>query len=217
MSPARRPDRPAPTPAGLRRQPRQQRSRAMVERIVDAAREVLTTEGYDAFTTNRVAARADVSPGSLYQYFPDKAALVDVVAERWVDQVSEDVARALLDRLGLQGPAMVRSTADALLTALERDTSLLHVVWEDLPGARHRANRDALERRVRDVLTAYLAVRLPPEQAGRAVRLAWMVVLSTEYLTVRFVLDPDPPLTRDELLDEVVAMSLGYLGDLAPG
>ncbi|WP_241728594.1 TetR/AcrR family transcriptional regulator [Nocardioides zeae] len=197
--------------AGLRRQPRQQRSRAMVERIVAAARVVLTEDGYDAFSTNRVAARADVSPGSLYQYFPDKAVLVDVLTQRWIEQVSEDVTRVLLDRLDATGPAMVRSAADALLTALSADVALLRLVWEDLPGARNLASRELLERRVRDVLAAYLAVRLPAADRPRAARMAWVAVLTMEFLTVRFVLDPNPPLTREELLDEVVAMGVRYV------
>ena len=60
----------------MRRTPQQARSRAMVERIVEAARVVLVRDGYEAFTTNRVADEAEVSPGSLYQYLPDKSALV---------------------------------------------------------------------------------------------------------------------------------------------
>lgn len=212
MAPARRTDPASSTPAGLRRQPRQQRSRDMVVRIVAAARDVLVRDGYDAFSTNRVADRAEVSPGSLYQYFPDKAALIDVVTQQYVDQVAEDVAAALVERVAEVGPSMVRATADALLVALERDVGLLRVVWEDLPAVRNRDRRDALERRVREVLAAYLAVRLPPGSPRRPAPTAWVVVLAVEYLAVRFVLDPDPPLTRDELLEEIVAVGVGYLG-----
>ncbi|NHA00383.1 TetR/AcrR family transcriptional regulator [Nocardioides sp. W3-2-3] len=103
----------------------------MVERIVTAGREVLVASGYDAFSTNRVAAAAGVSPGSLYQYFPDKAAILDVVIDRYWSEVAENVAASLSDRIGDLGPAMVRDTADALVSALEADPVVLRVVAEE--------------------------------------------------------------------------------------
>src|SRR5258706_778849 len=48
----------------------------LVDAILDAAARILVDRGYDAFTTNRVAAGAGVSVGSLYQYFPNKEALL---------------------------------------------------------------------------------------------------------------------------------------------
>src|SRR4029077_6829621 len=54
----------------------QKRSRVTVETLLDATARVLTREGYDRASTNRIAAKAGVSVGSLYQYFPNKEALV---------------------------------------------------------------------------------------------------------------------------------------------
>ncbi|NMM91281.1 TetR family transcriptional regulator, partial [Rhodococcus sp. SRB_17] len=58
-----------------RKTPAQERSRATVDRIVEAATRVLDREGI-ATTTNRIADEAGVSVGSLYQYFPDKHAII---------------------------------------------------------------------------------------------------------------------------------------------
>lgn len=196
----------------LRKVPRQQRSRDMVDRIVAAARDVLVADGYDRLTTNRVADRAGISPGSLYQYFPDKSAIVEEVTARYVDRLAEDVVAALVDHVTDEPAAMARTTAEALLTALERDPTLLRVVWEELPASRHLDDRLGLERRVRDVLRAYLGGRLQA-QGGRRdpARSSWLVVLAVETLTVRFVLDDDPPLTRDELVEDLVALGLACL------
>jgi AcrR family transcriptional regulator len=60
----------------LRKQPRQSRSRAKVDGILAAAADLCSGPGLDALTTNAVAARAGVSIGSLYQYFPGKEALL---------------------------------------------------------------------------------------------------------------------------------------------
>jgi AcrR family transcriptional regulator len=182
----------------------------MVERIVAAGRQVLVEQGYDALSTNRVAATAGISPGSLYQYFPDKAAILDVVIDRYWDEVAERVAAALADRVGDLGPGMVRATVDALVTALEHDEALLRVVTEELPMLRSRERRAALERRVGELATTYLAAR--PETSSRPdpARTAWVIVLVAESLAVRWVLDR-PPLSREQLLEEVTALVGGYL------
>lgn len=182
----------------------------MVDRIVAAGRAVLVKDGYDAFSTNRVAAAAGVSPGSVYQYFPDKAAIVDVVVDRYWDDVAERVAASLADRIGNVGPAMVRDTADALLEALEGDPALLRVVAEELPISRNRDRLTVLERRVRDLVSTYLTAR--PETSSRPEPpvTAWVVVIALEQLAVRWVLD-QPPVDREQLLDEIVALVSGYL------
>ena len=118
----------------MRKTPRQARSRATVERIVAAGREVLVADGYDAFSTNRVAAAAAISPGSLYQYFPDKAAILEVVIDRYIEQTADRVAAAMADRMGGAGLEVVRDIVDALLTALEADRALLRVVDRTAPA-----------------------------------------------------------------------------------
>ena len=72
-----------PTP---RRKPTQERARRTVERIVDAGAMVLAERGYHAASTNRIAAAAGISPGTLYGYFADKDEIVSAVIERVVDE-----------------------------------------------------------------------------------------------------------------------------------
>lgn len=195
----------------MRKAPQQARSREMVERIVAAGREVLVRHGYDAFSTNRVATAAGVSPGSLYQYFPDKAAILDVVIDRYWAEVAEQVAASLGDRIGEFGPGMVRATADALVSALEADPVVLRVVAEELPIGRNRDRRAALERRVRELVTAYLAARPGSYRRPVPAVAAWVVVLAIENLALRWVLDQPEAVSRDVLLDEMVALVGGYL------
>lgn len=182
----------------------------MVERIVTAGRAVLVADGYDAFSTNRVAAAAGVSPGSLYQYFPDKAAILDIVVDRYWDEVAEQVAASLADRITEIGPAMVRDTVDALVTALESDRALLRVVAEELPIGRNRERLGVLERRIRELGAMYLAMRPEVSRRPDAGHAAWVLLLAIEHITVRWVLD-QPGMTRDQLLDELVALVTGYL------
>ncbi|MCW2570089.1 MAG: TetR family transcriptional regulator [Frankiales bacterium] len=66
----------------LRRMPVQERSAARVQRMLDAAAALLDEIGYEATTTSAIAARAGVSVGSLYQFFPDRRAVLQALALR---------------------------------------------------------------------------------------------------------------------------------------
>ena len=81
----------------LRRVPRQARSRERLARMLDAAEELLVAEGPGALTTTRVAAAAGVSVGSLYQYLPDKEAIVEALANRYLAEFE-----GLMDELAAQ-------------------------------------------------------------------------------------------------------------------
>jgi len=83
MARQRKPPPPELTP---RKQPRQVRAAVTVDAIVVAAERVLARGGLDALTTNRVAEVAGVSIGSVYQYFPDKDAIVAALIERYLGQ-----------------------------------------------------------------------------------------------------------------------------------
>ena len=85
---------PASTAFAPRKRPTQVRSTATVGVILETAARILEAEGLEGFTTNAVAARAGVSVGSLYQYFPGKAALAAALIERETASLLEDVLRA---------------------------------------------------------------------------------------------------------------------------
>ncbi len=87
---------PATVTPALRREPQQARSRARLAGLLDAAEALLVSEGPGALSTTRIAAEAGVSVGSLYQYFPDKAAIVDALARRYLSDfegLMEDLVR----------------------------------------------------------------------------------------------------------------------------
>jgi AcrR family transcriptional regulator len=74
-------------PTHLRNLPRQARSAARVELLLDVAEEVFEEVGYDAATTNLVAQRAGVPVGTLYRWFPDKAALAEALTDRYLERL----------------------------------------------------------------------------------------------------------------------------------
>lgn len=80
------------TPGGMRRKPRQARSQERVARILDAAEDLFASHGYAPTTTNAIAARAQVSIGSLYQFFPDKPAILQALALRYAEMLHRELA-----------------------------------------------------------------------------------------------------------------------------
>src|SRR4051794_33679299 len=80
----------------MRSEPRQQRSRDRLDRVLSAADAVLAEDGYDAFTTSAVAARAGVPPSSLYRWFADKDELATALLMRHLDQLDEHMRESLL-------------------------------------------------------------------------------------------------------------------------
>ncbi|MEP9355482.1 TetR/AcrR family transcriptional regulator [Xanthobacter sp. KR7-65] len=77
-----------------RKQPRQARAHATVGAIVEASARILEAQGFGGFTTNAVADRAGVSIGTLYQYFPDKDALIGALIARETASLVEEVEAA---------------------------------------------------------------------------------------------------------------------------
>jgi AcrR family transcriptional regulator len=91
----------------LRRQPRQARGERRISLLLDAADRVFVAVGYEAATTNAIAREAGASVGSLYQFFPDKEALLLALAERYLGELrsihekvfTAETARLPLDRM----------------------------------------------------------------------------------------------------------------------
>ena len=185
----------------------------MVERIVAAGRAVLLERGLDGLTTNHVAAAAEVSPGSVYQYFPDKDAIVDEVVARYADDLEERVTRAFVATAAERDlAAAVRRVVLALVDALGEHPALLRAVAERLPRAGDD-RRAAFARRVDALLTSTLLARGGGERSGPV---AWLLVRTVESLAVGYVLE-EPPIDRAGFADEVTALVLGYLGRALEG
>lgn len=85
----------ARTPVKPRKLPTQERSRATVDAIMQAATYILVKFGWERLTTNAIAERAGVNIGSLYQYFPNKQAIIAELQRRHVLQTREILSKAL--------------------------------------------------------------------------------------------------------------------------
>ena len=182
----------------------------MVERIVAAAEEVVVERGYEGTSTNRVATRAGVSPGSLYQYFPDKDALLTEVLDRYVDALEARIAAAFTGRIGPDlSPESIRGVVSGLVDALAERPALLRVLSERLPRtAGHR--RFAFARRIDEVTTTALRFLSGPGSGVPVETVGWVGVRAVEHVAISYVLE-EPALDRDDVVDELSRLVSGYL------
>ncbi len=195
--------RPMPDIPQPRKQPRQDRSRHAVAAILEAAARILAIDGYAAFNTNRVAELAGVGIGSLYQYFPNKQALLAALHRRH----GEETLAALDDALARNAGRSAREQLAAMVAAaldLHRRELGLHRVLErewpiyDEPPASNPGDA-ALRARVAGWLAA---IGVDPARAERLLRMA-------DSLVHGLLLDADP---QAEALEDAITDALaGYL------
>jgi AcrR family transcriptional regulator len=193
-----------------RKLPEQDRSRATVEAIVAAAARILVRDGYDAFTTNRVAEKAGVSIGSLYQYFPNKDALLGELMRRHTHAIEEGI-EAMAER------AKSAPLADVVRIAIEHNVRLhlidpeLHRVLSDVPPLGKMDWEAAFtERMVSRVRAAFEAKRA--EIVVPDLDLAVYVVTHTvEAVVHNAVSERLADLKSGVLTEEVTRMLVGYL------
>jgi AcrR family transcriptional regulator len=207
-----------------RKTPRQTRAVETRARILDAAREVFAAHGYAAGTTNRIADAAGLSVGSLYQYFPNK----DAILVELVHVHVEDGTRAVL-------AAAAQATPDGTATGAARLEPLVHDVVAAMVGvhagdrALHRvlfeesprppsllAELHRTEERVVDTVTGMLDDAFPdgaaPDGAGHELP-ARIVVATIESLVHRLVAT-DRPLGEARVTDEITRLVAAYLATL---
>jgi AcrR family transcriptional regulator len=121
-----------------RKSPVQARSAASVEAILEATIQVLLAVGKERLTTSRVALRAGVSVGTLYQYFPNKSALLQAALKRHLSNVADAVDLVCKEQKGKTLRQMVTALAAAFLQAKLKDaktSAALYSVSSDVDGA----------------------------------------------------------------------------------
>jgi AcrR family transcriptional regulator len=125
----------------MRKEPRQARSRATTDAVLDAAAHILGERGWAGLTTNAVAEVAGVSIGSLYQYFPNKLALIEAVRRRHFDDVLAVLRAAADEKTSRQ--RRIAALVDGMITIHSRHPAAHRVLLEESPrGADSRETYD---------------------------------------------------------------------------
>jgi len=203
---------PASSPAALRprRNPSQSRSMVTVDAIFQACIQVLLKEGMHRLTTTRVAERAGVSVGTLYQYYPNKQALLYAVLERHLNGVATAVETAALRAHHKPLETMVRAIVEAFVTAkIESidEARALYGIASELACAELVT---AASMKVGTALGAML-VTAPDARFKDIVVTSYMFATAMVGPTKAVLEEQAPPKLMRVLREQLTSLCLGYL------
>jgi AcrR family transcriptional regulator len=193
-----------------RKSPVQARSTASVNAILEATIQVLLDVGKEQLTTTRVAHRAGVSVGTLYQYFPNKSALLQAALRNHLESVAEALEKVCQEERGSPLPQMVTRIVNTFLEAKIKDlkTSLaLYSVSSDVDGLRIAKEAGA---RVNKAILSMLATA--PQPLGKDPQLvASMIQGAMGGVSRRLLESPSPEKQYQPFSEELVLMIRAYL------
>lgn len=200
-----------------RKKAKQARSQATIEAILQAAAQILVHDGLEAASTNRIAEKAGVSVGSLYQYFPGKEAVIYALVERHVLRMQKQLEDHLEKFVGVAIEEAVPAYVEAMFEVHRVEPKLHRVFQEQLPKL---AGRDEFQRwseTTEATVRAFLELhreRLRPKDLDLA---AFLLVHSVEAVIHAVAILRPRYLERRVLAEEVSQLVLRYLLDPKPG
>jgi AcrR family transcriptional regulator len=191
-----------------RKTPRQERSRATVEALLEATTDILIREGYAKLTTNRIAERAGVNIASLYQYFPGKEAIVAELRRRH----GADQRAALRQVLAAHTAGELESTIRTLVSvgvAGHAQAPRLHRVFtEEIPALGYR-DVAAIDPPIFEAMRRFL------QEAAVDVRdmdlALWMVATASGAVLHRAAVERPEDLSSGVIAEELVTLLCRYL------
>ena len=176
----------------MRRAPTQKRSRERVERMLAAASALIAEHGSDAMKMGDVAEKAGVSIGSLYQYFPDKAAIIRTLAERYNALGRECIETELAkvkDAAGL-GRAFGRLVDTYYHLFLTEP--VMRDIWSGTQADKQLREIELAESRANGALLAAVLMRLQPEADPDELAQTAFLVMSLGETTMRLAISVGP-------------------------
>ncbi|MGW3348751.1 TetR/AcrR family transcriptional regulator [Nonomuraea rubra] len=193
-----------------RKQPRQVRAELTRRRILRAAAQVFAEYGYAAGTTNRIAERAGVSIGSLYQYYPNKDAILLELTAGHLESGAAEAGRSQAEEPPSSVEGVMRAFVQASIANHLEDPRLLRVMLEKTPRSQElldKVHRYTGERTAytRELLRGYPDVRVSD------LHTAARIINATIELVVHQVVSEHEPVDLKSLEDELVAMFTRYL------
>ena len=193
-----------------RRKPSQERSRDRVERILDATAELLVDTPIDKITTAAIAETAGVPIGSVYQYFPNKLAVLAELARRVMEQVDVKTASLITEDFGvLPWDQAIDRAIDATMEGYAGQPGYLQLLLSIRPTPEFRAITDESNERVAAMLAFHPALQavIPPDRIQLVTRAAIQAVNALQ----DWALSEDDPDLTIRIIAEMKTLLKGYL------
>ncbi len=194
----------------LRKKPRQQRSRQMVDTLIEATAKAVIARGLEGLTTHHIAEQAGVSVGSLYQYFDDKNALITAL----IDKLANEIVQAL-HQLPMSKSGELRSNVQVIIQfgfglLQSRDGLYLELVrnWHSLPTNRVM---DTLQQSFMDLSRVYFLMNYQDTPIKDLHVRIFIIANSVMFTMVRFMGQPPMMVSQEQVVAGLTDMVVGYL------
>jgi AcrR family transcriptional regulator len=194
----------------MRKIPQQQRSKALVSRLVEATAHAIREHGMDKFTTHHVAELADVSVGSLYQYFDSREDLVEALLQDVTDSLRLGLNKLVLEKTTELRDMVERSVRYGMAFLRADDGLAVELVrnWYRLPTQN-------VARLLQDTLLDFMRMYLLKNPLGnnpqRLQIRSFVIANSIVFTMIRAISEPSPFITDEELALELIEMVISYL------
>jgi len=191
-----------------RKTPRQERSVATVDALLEATADILVRDGYATLTTNRIADRAGVNIASLYQYFPGKEAIVAELRRRHGTEQRAELRRLLDERGAGSFEATIRSLVSMGVAGHARAPLLHRVFTEELPALGYR-EIEASDAPLFESTRRFLQeARIDVRDMDLAL---WMMSIVSGAVIHRAAVERPEDLTSGVIAEELTALLCRYL------
>lgn len=194
-----------------RKTPTQSRAKVTSEAILEAAEIIILKDGYDKATTNYIAERAGVSIGSLYQYFPNKDAVLSALIELKVSRVANGVRSIMRESIELPLPEASRKILTFLLENFREHKVLLYSLAKQSSEMVELTQNLSVEKFTHTTSMAFFERHrdeITVKNLDQSLNILEIAVLSN---IRRYIRDEPSELGDEEFIDEMVRLSMGYL------
>ncbi|HEY0296375.1 MAG TPA: TetR/AcrR family transcriptional regulator [Bordetella sp.] len=194
-----------------RKTPRQGRSQAMVEAILEATARVLAERGYAGTNTNVVAERAGVSVGSVYQYFPNKDALIAALHERHAAQMHTAIDAVLVASRPDSLRDDIAAIVHALMAAHQAEPALHKVLEREFPFFDMPDEQSPADANIHGSLKSALETHrheITPQDLDLA---TWLLMRLMESLVHAAIIDPPARFSSRDIEQGIIDVLMGYL------
>lgn len=193
-----------------RRAPSQKRAKERVERILGVAAALIAERGSDAMKMSEVAERAGISIGSLYQYYPDKGAIIRTLAERYNAVGRICIAEELAKAGDVSGFARAFETLIDIYYANFLAEPVMRDIWFGAQADKALRAFQLAESRLNGDLVAEALLRVDPRADGEATRLSALTVMHLGEEAMRLAISVDRP-EGDAVVEAYKRMALAEL------
>lgn len=187
-----------------RKLPQQQRAREMRRRLLDSTRTLIAKRGIDALSTQAIADTAHVSIGTVYRYFPDRAAILAELVDEATRNISFELVRGVSAAMDREVTEATRIVVDTLTTAYEKHSPILQAALTsssfDIPAYLNHTAMDEIERSLLPLGSAIPGRARPDLDADQLRDLVFVTMGITSSACLRIALQRPAGSDRDAMV-----------------